>query len=206
MHPYMSAFFSVFFSCQRVSASWCACFRPGVCLEAAKQLSPWRHRSLAGRRTLPNSGDVKNDCWWMPLSFCFLFKSVKVMSLFCSFVFDLIDLHFHLCYVYDCIPHWQLKTPIMRHEPWVFLWQTPAKQMILASLGVAMRTRPFGCSQVIVFALSSYSFKACKSFFLKSNAVFDQRLGGFACSFSNQRVVFVQISGSLKRCAAKPRL
>ena len=37
--------------------------------------------------------------------------------------------------------------------------------MILASLGVAMRTRPFGRSQVIVFELSPYSLKACKSFF-----------------------------------------
>ena len=70
-----------------------------------------------------------------------------------------------MLYVYDCIPHCQLKTPRMRHEPWVFFWQAPAKQMILASLGVAMRTRPFGRSQVIVFELSPYSLKACKSFF-----------------------------------------
>lgn len=91
---------------------------------------------------------------------------------------------FPLCsfMLYDCRhPHWQW----MRHEPWVF-WQT-RKHIIPASLGVAMPTRPFGCSQVRVFALQSILLKHANHIFhLFAVHMFDQGFGWFGCTFSNQ--------------------
>ena len=115
------------------------------------------------------------EMWRTTVGECrFLFAScskvVKWRHFCCSFMFDLIDLHFHSVLIYAlCLWLYSplaIENPRMRHEPWVFFWQTPAKQMILATLGVAMRTRPFGRSQVIVFELSPFSLNACKSFFL----------------------------------------
>ena len=138
------------------------------------------------------------EMWRTTVGECrFLFAScskvVKWRHFCCSFMFDLIDLHFHSVLIYALC---MIVFPIGNWKPENATW---AMSLFLANTSKANDTSYFRCcnadSTFRVFPGDCFwtftlFFESMQIIFLKSNAVFDQRLGGFGCIFSNQRVVF----------------
>ncbi len=216
MRPYMSACILEYFS---AFASW-AGSSWGSHPDGIGSLQLVEH--IAERRCKQR----QSECRFLWVSCSKVVKHGKVVSFFLLIrVWFVLDLHFSFVLIHAL---WLSSSPIgnwmaienPENAPWVVFWQTPAKQMIPASLGVATRTLPFGCSQVRVFALSIYSFKACKSYFSficsphglirdsddsdapsPINASLHHLFFAHPSLQNLTNESFVEISGPLKRCA-----